>query len=120
VERRAPPILTTQAGQETVRTTIRRLTGALQAQLTDGLLADLNTGRIDGDGFTSGVAGLVVRFKQDVDRQLLPTRPRMAARLKDQADQLQAQLIAQVRQHDDDHLALHIHPHLAIVITAVP
>jgi hypothetical protein len=116
-ERQALP---TQAARETARDTARRLTGALQAQLMAGPVADLNAGRINADGFVAGATGLVGRFKQDVDEQLLPTHPRVAARLKSQADQLLADLVTQVRQHDEGRLALHIHPHLTIMINGRP
>lgn len=119
-ERQALPALAARAGRETVRDTTRRLTGAFEAQLEAGPVADLNAGRIDTDGFIVGVTGLVIRFKQDVDQQLLLSHPRVAIRLTSQADRILADLVAQVRQDDESRLALHIHPHLTIVINGRP
>ncbi len=57
-------------GKDTAEATIKTMLSALQTQLTDGPLADLNSNPMDGNGFIMEVQSLVMSFDQNVDQQL--------------------------------------------------
>ncbi len=57
-------------GKDTAVATIRTMLSALQTQLTDGPLADLNSSAVDGNGFITEVQSLVKSYNQNVDQQL--------------------------------------------------
>src|SRR5208337_7362 len=57
-------------GKDTAQATIKTMLSALQMQLTDGPLANLNSGTVDGNGFVSEAQSLVVSYNQNVDQQL--------------------------------------------------
>ncbi len=67
---------------------------ALQTQLTNGPLADLNSGVVDGNGFVSEVQSLVANFDQNVDQQLLPHFTHIDNMLKLQGQQVVANLVS--------------------------
>src|SRR5271165_7637187 len=58
-------------GKNTSEAAIKTMLSALQMQLTDGPLANLNSGAVKGNGFVSEVQSLVTSFNQNVDQQLL-------------------------------------------------
>src|SRR5271166_4309260 len=59
-------------GKDTAQATIKTMLSALQSQLTDGPLADLNSNVVNGSGFVSAAQSLVASYNQNVDQQLLP------------------------------------------------
>ena len=67
---------------------------ALQTQLTDGPLANLNSGVVDGNGFITEVQSLVASFNQNVDQQLLPHFTHIDNMLKLQGQQVVANLVS--------------------------
>src|SRR5271165_3114316 len=58
-------------GKDTARAAIKTMLSALQMQLTDGPLANLNSGAVKGNVFVSEAQSLVTSFNQNVDQQLL-------------------------------------------------
>ena len=66
----------------------------MQTQLTDGPLADLNSGVVDGNGFITEVQSLVASFNQNVDQQLLPHFTHIDNMLKLQGQQVVANLVS--------------------------
>src|SRR4051794_29642858 len=66
--------LITQAwqGKDTSQAAIATMLSALEAQLSSGPLADLNSGAVDGNGFIQQAQSLVGSYGQNVDQQLLP------------------------------------------------
>jgi Bacterial Ig-like domain (group 3) len=87
--------LITQAyeGENTSRETIKVMLSALQTQLTNGPLADLNSGVVDGDGFVTESQSLVASYNQSVDQQLSHF-PHINNMLKLQGQQVVANLIS--------------------------
>ena len=81
-------------GKDTAVATIKTMLSALQTQLTDGPLADLNSGVVDGNGFVSEVQSLVASFNQNVDQQLLPHFTHIDNMLKLQGQQVVANLVS--------------------------
>ncbi len=57
-------------GKNTAQATIKTMLSALQSQLTDGPLANLISGAVDGSGFVSEAQSLVASYNQNVDQQL--------------------------------------------------
>src|SRR5271157_4891996 len=57
-------------GKDTAVATIKTMLSALQSQLTDGPLANLNSSVVDGNGFITEAQSLVVSYNQNVDQQL--------------------------------------------------
>ncbi len=57
-------------GKDTAQATIKTMLSALESQLTDGPLADLNSNVVDGSGFVTEVQGVVTSYNQNVDQQL--------------------------------------------------
>jgi hypothetical protein len=57
-------------GKDTAQATIKTMLSALQSQLTDGPLADLISGAVDGSGFVSEAQSLVTSYNENVDQQL--------------------------------------------------
>ena len=88
--------LITQAyhGKDTAEATIKTMLSALQTQLTDGPLADLNSGVVDGNGFVTEVQSLVASYNQNVDQQLLPHFTHIDNMLKLQGQQVVANLVS--------------------------
>ena len=81
-------------GKDTAEAAIKTMLSALQTQLTDGPLADLNSGVVDGNGFVSEVQSLVASFNQNVDQQLLPHFTHIDNMLKLQGQQVVANLVS--------------------------
>ena len=81
-------------GKDTAQATIKTMLSALQTQLTDGPLADLNSGVVDGNGFVSEVQSLVASYNQNVDQQLLPHFTHIDNMLKLQGQQVVANLVS--------------------------
>ena len=73
---------------------------ALQTQLTNGPLADLNSGAVVGDGFITEVQSVVASYNQNVDQQLLPHFTHIDNMLKLQGQQVLANLISLNQQSD--------------------
>jgi Bacterial Ig-like domain (group 3)/Putative Ig domain len=88
--------LITQAyhGKNTGEAAIKTMLSALQMQLTDGPLADLNSNVVDGNGFVSEVQSLVASYNQNVDQQLLPHFTHIDTMLKLQGQQVVANLVS--------------------------
>ena len=81
-------------GKDTAVATIKTMLSALQTQLTNGPLADLNSGTVDGFGFVGEVQNLVSGFNQSVDQQLLPHFTHIDSMLKLQGQQVVANMVA--------------------------
>ena len=81
-------------GKDTAEATIKTMLSALQTQLTDGPLADLNSGVVDGNGFITEVQSLVTSYNQNVDQQLLPHFTHIDNMLKLQGQQVVANLVS--------------------------
>ena len=81
-------------GKDTAQAAIKTMLSALQTQLTDGPLADLNSGTVDGNGFITEVQSLVASFNQNVDQQLLPHFTHIDNLLKLQGQQVVANLVS--------------------------
>jgi hypothetical protein len=87
-------------GKDTAVATIKTMLSALQTQLTDGPLADLNSGAVVGDGFITEVQSLVASYNQNVNQQLLPHFTHIDNMLKLQGQQVLANLISLNQQSD--------------------
>lgn len=59
-------------GQDTAPAVIDGMLQSLETQLTNGPLADLSSGAVDGDGFVQEVQSLESSYEQNVDQQLSP------------------------------------------------
>ena len=81
-------------GKDTAQATIKTMLSALQTQLTDGPLANLNSGAVDGNGFITEVQSLVASYNQNVDQQLLPHFTHIDNMLKLQGQQVVANLVS--------------------------
>ena len=81
-------------GKDTAEATIKTMLSALQTQLTDGPLADLNSGLVDGNGFITEVQSLVASYNQNVDQQLLSHFTHIDNMLKLQGQQVVANLVS--------------------------
>ena len=81
-------------GEDTARATIKTMLSALQTQLTDGPLADLNSGAVTGNEFITESQSLVASYNQNVDQQLLPHFTHIDNMLKLQGQQVVANLVA--------------------------
>ena len=81
-------------GKDTSKAAISSMQSALQSQLTNGPLADLNAGTVDGNGFVAEVQSLVQSFDQNVDQQLLPHFVNIDDMLRLQGQQVVAQVTA--------------------------
>ena len=81
-------------GKDTAEAAIKTMLSALQTQLTDGPLANLNSTPSDGNGFVSEVQSLVASFNQNVDQQLLPHFTHIDNMLKLQGQQVVANLVS--------------------------
>src|SRR5271166_3182858 len=81
-------------GKNTAEAAIKTMLSALQTQLTDGPLANLNSGTVKGNVFVSEVQSLVTSFNQNVDQQLLPHFTHIDNMLKLQGQQVVANLIS--------------------------
>src|SRR5271157_3904125 len=81
-------------GKDTSKAAIKTMLSALQTQLTDGPLADLNSGVVDGNGFITEVQSLVASYNQNVDQQLLPHFTHIDNMLKLQGQQVVANLVS--------------------------
>jgi hypothetical protein len=88
--------LITQAfhGKDTAVATIKTMLSALQTQLTDGPLADLNSSAVDRNVFVTEVQSLVTSYNQNVDQQLLPHFTHIDNMLKLQGQQVVANLVS--------------------------
>ena len=88
--------LITQAyhGKDTAQATIKTMLSALQTQLTNGPLANLSSGVVDGNGFVSEAQSLVASYNQNVDQQLLPHFTHIDNMLKLQGQQVVANLVS--------------------------
>ena len=88
--------LITQAyhGKNTAEAAIKTMLSALQTQLTDGPLADLNSDVVDGNEFITEVQSLVASYNQNVDQQLLPHFTHIDNMLKLQGQQVVANLVS--------------------------
>ena len=75
-------------GQDTAAAGIDRMVSALESQLKSGPLADLTSGKVDGNGFVTEVQSLVSSYAKSVDSALLPEFPNV-----DTLMQLQGQRI---------------------------
>ena len=69
-------------GKDTAPAGINRMLQSLETQLTDGPLADLSSGAVDGDGFVQEVQSLESSYEQNVDQQLSPEFPNVDEILK--------------------------------------
>ncbi len=69
-------------GTDTAPAGINRMLKSLETQLTDGPLADLSSGAVDGDGFVQEVQSLESSYEQNVDQQLSPEFPNVDNLLK--------------------------------------
>src|SRR5208337_2507608 len=78
----------------------KTMLSALQTQLTDGPLADLNSGAVVGDGFITEVQSVVASYNQNVEQQLLPHFTHIDNMLKLQGQQVLANLISLNQQSD--------------------
>ncbi|HKM53460.1 MAG TPA: hypothetical protein VJY33_08615 [Isosphaeraceae bacterium] len=87
-------------GKDTAVAAIKTMLSALQTQLTDGPLADLNSGAVVGDGFITEVQSVVASYNQNVDQQLLPHFTHIDNMLKLQGQQVLANLISLNQQSD--------------------
>jgi len=81
-------------GKNTAEAAIKTMLSALQTQLTDGPLANLNSGTVKGNVFVSEVQSLVTSFNQNVDQQLLPHFTHIDNMLKLQGQQVVANLVS--------------------------
>src|SRR5271157_907921 len=81
-------------GKDTSKAAIKTMLSALQTQLTDGPLADLNSGVVDGNGFITEVQSLDASYNQNVDQQLLPHFTHIDNMLKLQGQQVVANLVS--------------------------
>ena len=81
-------------GKDTAQAAIKTMLSALQTQLTDGPLANLNSSAVDGNGFITEVQSLVASFNQNVDQQLLPHFTHIDNMLKLQGQQVVANLVS--------------------------
>src|SRR5271166_2299101 len=88
------------SGKDTAQATIKTMLSALQTQLTNGPLADLNSGAVVGDGFITEVQSVVASYNQNVDQQLLPHFTHIDNMLKLQGQQVLANLISLNQQSD--------------------
>src|SRR5271166_2187296 len=88
------------SGKDTAQATIKTMLSALQTQLTNGPLADLNSGAVVGDGFITEVQSVVASYNQNVDQQLLPHFTHIDNMLKLQGQQVLANLISLNEQSD--------------------
>ncbi len=79
-------------GKDTSKAVINTMVNALDAQLTSGPLADLQSGAVNGNGFVSEVESLVVSYYQNVDQQLLPRYKNIDMLLKLQGQRMIAQM----------------------------
>src|SRR5271165_6913628 len=88
--------LITQAyqGKDTAEAAIKTMLSALQTQLTNGPLADLNSGAVNGNGFITESQSLVESFNQNVDQQLLPHFTHIDNMLKLEGQAVVAYLVA--------------------------
>jgi len=88
--------LITQAyhGKNTSQAAIKTMLSALQTQLTDGPLANLSSGTVDGNGFVSEAQSLVTSYNENVDQQLLPHFTHIDNMLKLQGQQVVANLVS--------------------------
>ena len=82
------------AGQDTSGATISTMLQALQKQLTDGPLADLSAGTVDGNGFITEAQSLEGSYAQNVDQQLSPAFPNIDTILKLQGQRIVAGLVS--------------------------
>src|SRR5271166_5751357 len=87
-------------GKDTAEAAIKTMLSALQTQLTDGPLADLNSGAVVGDGFITEVQSVVASYNKNVDQQLLPHFTHIDNMLKLQGQQVLANLISLNQQSD--------------------
>src|SRR5271157_1377003 len=81
-------------GKDTSKAAIKTMLSALQTQLTNGPLANLNSGVVDGNGFVSEAQSLVASYNQNVDQQLLPHFTHIDNMLKLQGQQVVANLVS--------------------------
>src|SRR5271166_1505457 len=89
------------SGKDTAQATIKTMLSALQTQLTNGPLADLNSGGAAfGDEFITEVQSVVASYNQNVDQQLLPHFTHIDNMLKLQGQQVLANLISLNQQSD--------------------
>src|SRR5271165_4722952 len=80
-------------GKDTAQATIKTMLSALQTQLTNGPLADLNSSVVDGNGFVTESQSLVASYDQNVDQQLAHF-PHINTMLKLQGQAVVANLVA--------------------------
>jgi hypothetical protein len=81
-------------GQDTSRATISTMLTALETQLTNGPLADLSAGTVDGNGFITEAQSLEASYAQNVDQQLSPAFPNIDTLLKMQGQRIVADLVS--------------------------
>jgi hypothetical protein len=81
-------------GQDTSRATISTMLTALETQLTNGPLADLSAGTVNGNGFITEVQSLEASYAQNVDQQLSPAFPNIDTLLKMQGQRIVADLVS--------------------------
>src|SRR5271166_2571787 len=81
-------------GKDTAEAAIKTMLSALQTQLTDGPLADLNSNVVNGNGFVTEAQSLVASYNQNVDQQLLPHFTHIDNMLKLQGQQVVANLVS--------------------------
>jgi hypothetical protein len=88
-------LLTTTIGGTTPSVVvIRRSLKDLQTQLTNGALADLNSGAVDGNGFITEVQGVEASYEQSVDTKFLPHLKAIDELLKLQGQRIVADLVS--------------------------
>ncbi len=92
----APDITTfareAKAGQNTAPATISAFVNALQTQLTNGPVADLQAGTVDASGFQTEVTDLLTSFASATDTALLPSYPNVDAIIKLSGTKIGAEL----------------------------
>jgi hypothetical protein len=87
-------------GKNTAPAVIRAFESALQTQLTNGQLADLNAGTVVPDDFAAEVAGFVSTYQAAADQQLSPRFPNVDNIIKLQGTKLESEINALAAQSD--------------------
>jgi hypothetical protein len=87
-------------GINTGPATINTMIAALQTQLTDGPLTDLDSGVVNSDGFITETQDLVSSYSQSVNQQLLPRFPHIDQILQLQGQRIVADLVSLNQQND--------------------
>lgn len=83
-----------QQGKQTASAVINRMLTTLETQLTSGPLADLITGKVNGNGFVVEAQILEARYEQDVDQQHLPQSRTVNPILKMEGQRIVADLVS--------------------------